>query len=73
MLPSSEYGQASALIENFEMSYVLADKGYDSDELIEEIEEAGTTAVIPPRKNRKVQREYGRELYKERNLVERLF
>ncbi len=70
---ASEHGQASALIDGFEAAYVLADKGYDSDKFIEEIEEAGATAVIPPRQNRKEQREYDRELYKERNLVERLF
>jgi len=30
-------------------------------------------AVIPPKSNRKEQREYDAHLYKERNLVERLF
>lgn len=30
-------------------------------------------AVIPPRSMRKVQREYDKERYKERNLVERMF
>ncbi len=70
---ASEYGQANALIDGFDVAYVLADKGYDSDQFIGELEEAGATAVIPPRKNRKEQREYDEELYKERNLVERLF
>ncbi len=70
---ASEYGQASALIEDIEADYILADKGYDSDQFIEALEETGATAVIPPRKNRKEQREYDQELYKERNLVERLF
>ncbi len=70
---ASEYGQANALIEGFDVDYVLADKGYDSDEFVEVIEKTGAVAVIPPRRNRKKQREYDRELYKERNLVERLF
>ncbi len=70
---ASEYGQASALVGGFDAAYVLADKGYDSDKFIEELEKAGATAVIPPRKNRKEQREYDQELYKERNLVERFF
>ena len=70
---ASEYGQANVLIEGFDADYVLADKGYDSDEFIEKIDKTGATAVIPPRRNRKEQREYDRELYKERNLVERLF
>ena len=48
-------------------------KDYDGDELINNIEASGAVAVIPPRQNRIVQREYDREIYKERNLVERLF
>ena len=52
---------------------MLADKGYDSDAFIKAIEETGATPVIPPRQNRKELRKYDKELYKERNLVERLF
>jgi len=70
---ASEYGQANALIEQIQADYILADKGYDGDELINNIEASGAVAVIPPRQNRIVQREYDREIYKERNLVERLF
>ncbi len=29
---ASEYGQANALIEQIQADYILADKGYDSDE-----------------------------------------
>ena len=53
--------------------YVLADKGYDSDEFIEAIAWSGAIAVIPPRCHRQIPREYDRELYKERNLVARFF
>lgn len=70
---ASEYGQANALIEQIQADYILADKGYDGDELINNIESSGAVAVIPPRQNRIVQREYDREIYKERNLAERLF
>lgn len=65
--------QAEALIEGREQAIMLADKGYDSDALIEKIERAGGTAVIPPRKNRKKPRDYDEELYKERNRIERFF
>ena len=68
---ASEYGQSKALIEGWVADYVLADKGYDSDEFIEAIEWSGAIAVIPSRCHRQTQREYDRELYKERNLVER--
>jgi transposase len=52
---------------------LIADKGYDSKALREWLEERGTKPVIPPRKNRKVQYEYDQALYKQRNLIERMF
>jgi putative transposase len=51
----------------------LGDKGYDANHLHEEIAEGGSEIVIPPKRNRKVQRPYDTELYKERNLIERFF
>jgi transposase len=48
----------------------LADRGYDSQEFIDELEAQGISPAIPPRKNRKEQREYDKELYKCRHLVE---
>ena len=61
------------MIENMEADAVLADKGYDADYIIEAVEDMGAIAVIPPKSNRKTLREYDKELYKERNLIERLF
>ena len=55
------------------MSALLADKGYDSDVLVAKANAQGAQAVIPPRKNRKVPREYDKELYKLRHLVENAF
>ena len=52
---------------------VIADKGYDADHLHEKIAETGAEIVIPPKRNRKVQRHYDAYLYKERNLIERFF
>lgn len=52
---------------------LLADKGYDSKALREWLEERGTKPVIPPRKNRKVQYDYDKTLYKQRNIIERTF
>ena len=40
---------------------------------VEKAEKAGMKAVIPPRKNRKIQREYDKELYKLRHFVENAF
>ena len=61
------------MIKGFDVDYVVADKGYDSNEFVQMIEQAGATDVIPPRSNRKTPRRYDKELYKERNLVERFF
>ena len=52
---------------------MISDKGYDSEQVLEKVEELGAIAVIPPRSDRKEQREYDQELYKERNLIERTF
>ena len=52
---------------------LVADKGYDSAALREWLEERGTTPVIPPRRNRKVQYAYNKAVYRQRNVVERMF
>ena len=51
----------------------LADRGYDSDDIVEGAQNAGMEVVIPPRVNRKVARPYDRYLYKLRHLVENAF
>lgn len=65
--------QAEALIDNIKAKVLLADRGYDSDAIVEKAEKAGMKVVIPPRKNRKIQREYNKELYKLRHFVENAF
>jgi transposase len=52
---------------------VIGDKGYDSDEFVATIEAGGAKAVIPPRENRTVKRDYDKNLYQDRNLVERFW
>jgi transposase len=63
--------QAAALLHGHDYDAAIADKGYDSDDLVEGIQGQGAEAVIPPRSNRKEPRDYDRHLYQERNLVER--
>ena len=65
--------QAAALIEGFTAEQLLADKGYDSDTIVEQAVRQGMQVVIPPRKNRKTAREYDKALYKLRHLVENAF
>jgi hypothetical protein len=45
---------------------------YDANHLHERIAARSSEIVIPPKRNRKVQRSYDVDLYKERNLIERL-
>ena len=65
--------QASKLIEGLTAGHLLADKGYDSDAIIEQAKLQGMQPVIPPKRNRKVMREYDKDLYKLRHLVENAF
>jgi transposase len=69
----SDITQAKPLLEGFRADAILADKGYDANDLIDSIQAAGAIAVIPPKQNRVVQRSYDRHMYKDRNLVERFF
>lgn len=65
--------QASELLEGFEKAQVIADNGYDSNALIEQLEKQNCKPVIPPRSNRKTPREYDKDVYKERHLIECFF
>ena len=64
---------AHDLVDGFNADATIADKGYDADHLVDRIAQTGTQAVIPPKRNRKVQRPYDADLYKERNIIERFF
>lgn len=48
------------------MPQLLADRGYDSNAIVEQAEQQGMEAMIPPRKNRSLQRDYDKDLY---NLI----
>ena len=65
--------QAIPLIEGFEAEHLLADKGYDSDEIVAAALARNINPVIPPKRNRKQPRDYDKELYKLRHLVENAF
>ena len=52
---------------------LVGDKGYDRNDRRAWLAERGTTAVIPSKRNRKVQLNCDTDIYKQRNLVERMF
>lgn len=64
---------ALRLISGFESAYILADKGYDSQKIVDSIMSCGAEPVIPPRRCRKEQRLYDKHLYKAQHLVENAF
>jgi len=70
---SSDFNQALPLLKDENPVYVLADRGYDSDEIVNHIKSINAIPVIPPKSNRIIQRDYDKIIYKERNLIERLF
>ena len=64
---------AIALLKNVKSDYILADRGYDSKEIVDFIESRQVCAVMPQRRNKKQCRIYNRHIYKERHLIECLF
>ena len=57
-----------------EADILIADKAFDADaRVLEPLAAAGKTAVIPPRANRSSLRDYDRQLYGERHLIENFF
>jgi transposase len=65
--------KASDLIERIETQYFFVDRGYDSNVIVDQARQQGMQVVIPLKKNRKEQREYGKYLYKIRHLVKNAF
>ena len=70
---SSDFTKASELINDANGSYILGDKGYDSDEVRAQIYAQDCIPVIPGKSNRKTIIDYDKHIYKERHLVECFF
>jgi transposase len=71
---SCDLDGADVLLNALAADTVLADKGYDADErVIERLQQQGKTAVIPSKRNRTTPRDYDKDLYKARHLIENFF
>lgn len=57
-----ESPHAPALIEGYSMQVLIGDEGYDATDFIKALIALGVEAVIPPRVNRKGQRQYDKHL-----------
>ncbi len=65
---------ADALLPQIAADRLIADKAYDADARVREpLARAGKAAVIPPRTNRLAPRDFDRDIYKERHLIENFF
>ena len=64
---------APFLLESIEPEACIADKAYDTDAIVSQLEASNIEAVIPSSKRRSTARDYNKKLYKQRNWVERFF
>ena len=69
----SDIRHAVSVLQGLKALFVIGDKGYDSESFVSSLKDQQTIAIIPSRKTNKKQRYYNRELYKDRNCVERFF
>ena len=70
---TADCAKAGEFIENVGFRGLIADRAYDSNKIVKSAENLGMKVVIPPRKNRKIQRKYDKKAYKIRRLVENAF
>ena len=65
--------EALALIAGYAARFLLADRGCDTNDIVDFAIANGIEPVIPPKRNRIEQRDYDHYLYKLRHLVENAF
>nr|WP_246742720.1 IS5 family transposase [Rhodomicrobium vannielii] len=71
---ASDYTGALPLFDaEAEPKVLLADRGYDSDPIRDEMEARGVTPIIPTRRSRKIQIPVDDHVYALRNRIERCF
>ena len=65
--------KADELTCDVDHNVLVADRGYDTNAIVDTALRNDAIVVIPPKKNRKVQRDYDKEIYKFRHFVENAF
>jgi len=66
-----QYGKK--LVEGIDAMTLLADRGYDTNTIVDRTLAAEMQVAILPKRNRKDQREYDEYLYRLRHLIENVF
>lgn len=65
---------ADALLPDMAAEALPTDKAFDADErVIEPLLARGKSVAIPPKSNRKIQRDFDKDAYKARHLIENFF
>jgi transposase len=75
LLPGQHHDSVGAepLLDSIEIGSLIADKGFETDALRQELDARGTTAVIPPEANRARQIACDFAMYRWHHLVENCF
>ncbi len=75
ILPGQAHDLAGVpeLLGDLSFGALIGDRAFDAGWLIEEIEDSGAMAVIPPRRNRTILRHHDREMYKWRHQIGNFF
>lgn len=61
------------LIDGVALDALLADKVFNVDWILAELDARGASAIIPPKANRQFLRDYDKHAYKWRHLIENFF
>jgi transposase len=69
----ADISHAQRLVGEYRPKAFLGDKGYDADHFVEFLNQNDIEPVIPPRRSRTKQRTYDKNLYCDRNKIERLW
>nr|WP_197031956.1 IS5 family transposase [Hymenobacter swuensis] len=64
---------AADLLAGLRVGAVLADKAYDTNALVAQISRMGAAVIVPSKRSRRTARALDRNLYADRNKVERFF
>jgi transposase len=71
--PRHDSIRAEPLLDGIEIGALIADKGFDTDALRQELDARGATTVIPPKADRALQITRDFAMYRWRHLVENMF
>ena len=61
------------MIEGIDAEMLFGDRGYDTDSIVDKATSMGMQVTIPPKKNRKIQRDFDMDIYKLRHIIENAF